>query len=109
MKPQDIDKIANLVVGSLAAAPGVGILGCGSVSSSQDYDPACTPNAPFQCGAGGFECGHMGLFTCGAAFDCTPTGTDMFICDQDRGFFCGEVFSCNPQGLFWPTATLPPR
>ncbi|NLS78256.1 MAG: hypothetical protein GXY76_13450 [Chloroflexi bacterium] len=108
MKPQDIDKIANVVVGSLAGASGAGVLGCGSISNTQDYDPLCTANAPFQC-VGAYECGWQGMFTCGSSFSCAPTTGNLFLCDEGTGFLCGQgAFSCTPQEAYWPTAQLPP-
>ncbi len=110
MKPQDIDKIANVVVGSLAAAQGVGILGCGSISSTQDYDPIddCTANNPFECVVA-YDCGHAGMFSCANGFTCAPTTGNLFRCDEGDGFLCGgEAFSCVPGEAFWPTAVLPP-
>jgi hypothetical protein len=109
MKPQDIDKIANLVVGSLAAAPGVGILGCGAVSSTVAYDPIneCTDVAPFVCDVN-YECGGQAQFSCTGGFNCTPTVGNEFRCDEGTGFYCGlESFTCSPLERFTPTVQLP--
>ena len=101
MKPQDIAKIADVVVASLAGAPGAGLLGCGSVSSTVAYDHpgglceanyACGGLAAFTCWMGfgcpeGFICAPEASFTCGAyRFVCTAN-------DGGTGFSCGENYS----------------
>jgi hypothetical protein len=93
MKPQDIDKIANIVVGSLSgSAAGAGLLGCGAISSAQDYElNECTdPSDPFfECGVPSFECGGNGIFTCCVGFDCTIG----FTCPGPAIFGCGLRYS----------------
>ena len=82
MRPQEIDKIANLVVKALATSPEAGLLGCGSLSSTTEYATDCTP---FTCGAGGYECGVAALFSC-----------DFFFCGAEGGVFvCDDAFACD--------------
>lgn len=114
MRPQDVDKIANLVVGSLAGAPGSGLLGCGSVTSAEDYDlTECTdPNEPFfVCDSGGdYACGGLARFLCCAGFVCdtsfTCPGPSRFGCANSETFFCPESFVCGDQDTFDPTSGL---
>ena len=108
MKPQDIDKIANLVVGSLSGAPGAGLLGCGSVTSAVDYDAAqCVGEQLFAC-TDGYECGGMADFTCCQGFECLAEfdcpGGAMFGCGGDLNFACPQVaFTCGAGDTFKPT------
>ena len=74
MKPMDIDGIANAVVANLSG--GSGLLGCGSISSAQDYDPSI-----FAC-TGEYECGGAAVFAC----------TEAFTCNNE--FFCTLLFGC---------------
>ena len=91
MRPQDIDKIANLVVKALAASPETGLLGCGSMSSTAEYAPDCTWNNPYECGAGGYECGVAALFSC-----------DIFYCGEGSYvFMCGGPFTCEAEFHCW--------
>ena len=114
MRPQDIDKIANLVVGSLSGVPGAGLLGCGSVTSGQDFDIViCTdPTAPFFfCDDGGsYECGGEARFLCCAGFVCETDfvcpGPSRFGCASSEDFLCAESFVCGEQDTFDPTSGL---
>lgn len=114
MRPQDVDKIANLVVGSLTGTPGFGLLGCGAISSGQNYElNECTdPNAPFLvCDDGGtYECGGQGNFLCCAGFTCTTTftcpGPAPFGCLNGQQFVCANTFTCGEQDTFAPTSGL---
>ena len=63
MNPQDIDKIANAVVNSLAGA-GAGLLGCGAVSNSFEF----FTRDDLECGT--FECGGLALFRCCGDYVC---------------------------------------
>ena len=119
MRPQDIDKIANIVVGSLSgSAAGAGLLGCGSVSSTQDYElNECEDPADpfFACNDSGFQCGGLGLFTCCVGFDCLTRfvcpGPALFNCGNSEQFMCYQTFECAPLDTFEPTAGvcgLPP-
>ena len=115
MNLQDIDKIANLVVGSLSGSPGAGLLGCGAVSSTQSYDPLCERPDIFNC-AEGYECGGLADFTCCDAFECLDfycPGTANFGCGGDIAYFCpeGAGFTCGGPDNFHPTfdyCVIPP-
>jgi hypothetical protein len=77
MRPQDIEKIEQGVVGAFSQA-GEGSIkaGCGAFSNPQAYE--C---ADFSCIAN-YECGEMGNFSCAAAeFSCT------------EGFFCASNYT----------------
>lgn len=110
MRPQDIDKVANLVVGSLAGASGAGILGCGAISSAQDYDPSrdCV-ETPFYytCETGQYECGGQGNFDCCDGFTCDNDfycpGEARFACPNDQQFSCPETFQCGGADTFLVT------
>ncbi len=77
MRPQDIEKIAQGVVGAFSRA-GEGSIkgGCGAFSNPEAYtciDFGCSAN---------YECGEAGNFTCVAAnFSCT------------EGFFCASDYT----------------
>ena len=66
MKPQDADRIANAVVGSLAGARDAGLLGCGAISSTVYYtwQPGCTTGvgceASYECGGKSFSPAALG-------------------------------------------------
>jgi len=77
MRPQDIEKIAQGVVGVFSRA-GEGSIkaGCGAFSNPQAYE--CND---FGCGAN-YDCGEMGNFTCAA---------NEFICAE--GFFCAANYT----------------
>ncbi len=90
MKPQDIARIANSVVGSVGIARDAGLLGCGAISSPVQFDTgilSCLPN---------YQCGGAGLFTCCEDFACASAfacpGPDGFRCDIERTFSCGSLF-----------------
>ena len=88
MNPQDIDKIANAVVGSLVGT-GPGLLGCGDWSGMSLYDVqvfACT---------GQFDCRG---FSCLQVFDCVNVYVvrDGFwpdACEESDGR-CPADFTC---------------
>ena len=111
MKAQDIDKIANLVVGSLSGAPGAGLLGCGAVSSGQTYDPLCNDPAIFVCTPQeAYACGGQARFSCCAGFEC-PTvfdcpGPALFACLNQEQFICPRTFDCGAQDTFEPTSAF---
>ena len=110
MRPQDIDKIANLVVGSLSGAPGAGLLGCGAVSSGQAYDPLCNDPSIFVCTpVESFECGGEARFSCCAGFECTTDfycpGPNLFACLNQQQFICPTTFVCGAQDSFEPTSS----
>ena len=87
MKDEEIDKIAQAIAAKLAEPGGSGLLGCGSASSTQNYD--CSGN--YNCRP--YECGGAGSFRC-HNFDCR----NYFYCDPS-GFACTDVlFQCS--GLF---------
>ena len=78
MRPQDIEKIANSVVGAFGR-PVRASAGCSGVSDPQAYscsgDPYdCSPNyvcggqGSFSCDAEGFDCANN--FTCSSNWDC---------------------------------------
>jgi len=86
MRPQDIEKIANSVVGSFSGTASVSA-GCGSASSTVEYmcdgfDFACQST---------YECGGAGNFTCGTTFpfDCV----EIFGCAS--AFDCPVIFNCH--------------
>ena len=94
MRPQDIDKIASVVVGSLAGVRDAGLLGCGAISNPVQYDwPSCPTPANFDCGAS-YECGGVALFTCCENFTCSSG----FVCPNPAGFWCQNdvMFTCAP-------------
>ena len=96
MRPQDIDKIATLVVGSLAGTPGAGLLGCGSITSGQQYEALCVRPELFAC-TEDYECGGLARFACCDGFECS---TD-FDCPGPSLFGCGGYvnFTCHPEGF----------
>jgi hypothetical protein len=106
MRPQDIDKVANLVVGSLANAGGIGILGCGSVTEQQAFNPAQECDVEpfyFVCDEGSdYDCGGLGDFHCCDGFTCTTDfncpGDARFTCPTDQDFNCLGEFSCGTAG-----------
>ena len=75
MRPQDIEKIAQNVVGSFSQADSVRA-GCGAFSNPEAYtcpDFGCQSN---------YECGEAGNFTCsGSNFTCL------------EGFFCASNYT----------------
>ena len=79
MRPQDIEKIANSVVGAFSQ-PSRASAGCGAISSTQEYD--CSTGYYCQSEAG-YECGGQ------ASFDCTM---ESFSCVD--GFNCPSSFDC---------------
>jgi len=80
MRPQDIEKIAQGVVGVFRRT-GEGSIkaGCGAFSNPQAYK--CNDFDDFDCSAN-YECGEMGNFTCAA---------NEFICAE--GFFCAANYT----------------
>lgn len=91
MKPQDIDKIASVVVESLSGAPG--LLGCGSFTNRQRYDGPqgeCEVN---------YQCGGLGEFYCCYGFDCIAgfacPGNAAYACRNDEMFHCLAIFTCD--------------
>jgi hypothetical protein len=78
MRPQDIEKIANSVVGAFTG-PTQASAGCGAISSAESYECA----TGFTCGLVGYECGGQ------ATFSCAPTAT--FTC---LSFNCPSSFDC---------------
>lgn len=71
MRPQDIEKIANSVVGAFGR-PVRASAGCAGASDPQSFQ--CTGDA-YDCSQG-YVCGGEGSFTC------------------DQGFVCSGDFSC---------------
>ena len=111
MKPQDIDKIANLVVGSLSGVPGAGLLGCGAISSGQTYDPLCNNPDIFVCTpTASYECGGAARFSCCAGFECTSDfycpGPALFYCFNFEQFHCPGTFVCGAQDTFSPRTSF---
>jgi hypothetical protein len=113
MKPQDIDKIANVVASSLAGSRVPGLLGCGAISNAQDYElNECTdPSQPFfTCDNAGYECGGAGQFLCCEGFDCLSAfycpGVEIFGCGNDREFNCLASFQCGAADTFNLTSGL---
>lgn len=98
MKPQDIDKIANIVVESLGGGPAPGLLGCFSITSTERYY-----HPPGDC-KGLFQCGGLGDFLCCETFGC-PQG---FVCPGPARFNClnEEAFTCAPTGFTCGTDTF---
>jgi len=98
MKPQDIEKIANVVVGAMAGARDAGLLGCGSLSSTQSYsaapDEICTPL---------YYCGGRGAFSCSSGFTC-----EGFSCPPPEPFTCGGTFTCEPLLQFFALPCVEP-
>ena len=83
MRPTDVDKIAEAIVGSLAGSE-PGLLGCGAISSPTGFEVDL-----LQCGV--FECGGLAPFDCNLRFGCgtvNPSGAVM-------AFFCPENFGCD--------------
>ena len=97
MKAQDIDRIANAVVGSLAGARDAGLLGCGAISSTVYYtwQPGCTTGVGCEAS---YECGGQELFTCCAGFACLNS----FRCPEPAGFWCQSetLFTCSWECCF---------
>lgn len=95
MKPADIDRIANAVVGGLAGRE-AGLLGCGAISSTEAYGcPAEYACDPYECGGQGeFSCSND--FVCHTLFDCPPPQafsamecwSEWFYCEGD--YICGR-------------------
>jgi len=71
MTDEQIDKIAQAIAAKMAKPAGPAPLGCGSVSSSQDY--GC----------------DSGIYTCSASYECGGDGT--FFCTR---FECRNGFNC---------------
>ena len=80
MRPQDIEKIANSVVGAFSR-PSRASAGCGDFSSTQEYD--CSTGYYCQ-SEGGYECGGQALF------DCVQ---EVFSCVS--AFNCPSSFNCS--------------
>ena len=81
MRPQDIERVANSVMGSLGR-PTRASAGCGGVSSPDTY--GC--DTSYSCQVTTYECGGAGVFACTMeGFDCPSMfdcpGPDMFSCD----------------------------
>ena len=99
MNPQDIDRIANAVVNSLAG-PGPGLLGCGAVSSTIQYftdeELDCTD---YQCG-GRADFGCCEGFACSLAFWCDGAS---FACNWGAGFECADQYSCLDHNPYYPS------
>ena len=87
MKAGDINSIASAVVASLAGQD-PGVLGCGAVSSTIEFDAppvyACT---------GEYECGGAAWFNCeGQVYNCVND----FLCSYHL-FQCNPGFACQGQ------------
>ena len=80
MRPQDIEKIANSVVG-VFGRPIRASAGCAGVSDPQTFDCSET----YDCSVT-YICGGQGTFSCGTNFGC---GGD-FTCDSN--FDCTEGY-----------------
>jgi hypothetical protein len=80
MRPQDIEKLANSVMGAVAQ-PTRASAGCGSVSSTQEF--SCT-QTDYTCGpTASYACGGPAAFTCPGTYDCV------------LDFTCPDLFSCS--------------
>jgi hypothetical protein len=74
MRPQDIEKIANSVVGAFGR-PVRASAGCAGVSDPQTFSCSQT----YDC-SGGYACGGQGVFTCVAVgFQCDGN----FVCESN--------------------------
>ena len=83
MRPTDVDKIAEAIVGSLAGSD-PGLLGCGAISS-----PIAFEVDYLACGT--FECGGVAPFDCNVVFGCGATNG---AANAVMPFFCPENFGC---------------
>lgn len=84
MRPKDIERIADSVVGAFGK-PTRASAGCGDVSSTDLFE--CVD---FGCGfAGAYECGGAGDFICFA-----------FTCELVGGFECATAFTCEAMVQF---------
>ena len=97
MRPTDVDKIASAVVSTLSGSD-PGLLGCGSVSSAQQFDVdnlECDPS---------YQCGGAAPFLCLFEFDC-GSGPGPFYCGPSGPttieFECPRQFSCDTAGAFF--------
>ena len=84
MRPTDVDKIAEAIVGSLAGSD-PGLLGCGAISSPIGFEVDY-----LVCGT--FECGGLAPFDCNMRFGCGTNGAVTAV----MTFFCPENFGCDP-------------
>ena len=103
MNAHEIDRIANGIVSALSGGSGPGLLGCGAVSSGQNYDllECSSPAAAFfVCADGNYECGGEAIFGCCAGFDCMADfycpGPSPFECLSPQTFVCLDTFTCGP-------------
>ena len=91
MRPQDIDKIANVVVNSLAGT-GPGLLGCGAISATDQF----VTFDQLECGT--YECGGQAGFGCCAGYTCRESFfcffTATFACQSSLLFTCPIGFGC---------------
>ena len=108
MRPTDVDKIAEAIVGSLAGSD-PGLLGCGAISSPIGFEVDT-----LLCGT--FECGGIAPFDCNLRFSCgisngAPNGPSAFYCPENFGCDAGylvpvcllaDVFACNGIQAFFP-------
>ena len=76
MRPQEIEKIARVVVGSFPQQP-YQKTGCAGFSDPQAF--SCVDD--FNCAAGDYDCGGAAQFGCSSSFSC------------EQGFFCSCDFS----------------
>ena len=83
MRPTDVDKIAEAIVGSLAGSD-PGLLGCGAISSPIRFEVDL-----LQCGT--FECGGVAAFDCNLRFGCGTNNEAGAV----MSFFCPENFGCD--------------
>lgn len=90
MRPQDIERIADSVMGAFIR-PTRASAGCGDVSSTQSF--SCPD---FGCGFGepSYECGGAADFKC-TGFGCSPTAL----------FGCDDLFSCSAGYAYTTTTT----
>ena len=84
MRPTDVDKIAEAIVGSLAGSD-PGLLGCGAISS-----PIAFEVDYLTCGT--FECGGVAAFDCNLRFGC---GDNNVVGAIGSNFFCDDSFGCD--------------
>jgi hypothetical protein len=94
MRSVDVEEIASAVVGSLAGTD-PGLLGCGAVSSPEDY--TCTGYYACSGDLGvAYDCGGAATFNCSPEFICYPNDAQ-FSCPPIVGATfgsCDQVYSC---------------